>query len=106
MNNINKYKQTPIGKIPKDWKIVRLGDKEICEELYYGVTAKATEKNTGIRMLRTTDIKNYCVDWSNLPFCEITEKRNNIDKYFLEKGDIIIARAGSVGGICFSCKSK
>jgi type I restriction enzyme S subunit len=28
---ITKYKQTPIGRIPEDWEVVRLGDKNICE---------------------------------------------------------------------------
>ena len=95
MKNSHNYKQTEIGKIPKEWEIVRLGD--ISDKIYYGITAKATEKNTGIRMLRTTDIKNYSANWSNLPFCEITEKRNDLGKYLLKKGDLIVARAGTVG---------
>ena len=90
-----EFKETEIGRIPKDWKLVRLED--IFDEIYYGITAKATEKNTGIKMLRTTDIKNYSSDWNNLPFCEITEKKSNLDKYFLKKGDLIVARAGTVG---------
>jgi len=89
------FKEMEIGKVPKEWEVVRLGD--ICDEIYYGITAKTTEKNTGIKMLRTTDIKNYSSDWNNLPFCEITEKRSNLDKYFLKRGDLIVARAGTVG---------
>jgi len=71
-----KFKETPIGRIPEDWEVVRLGD--VAEDIYYGVTAKAVEKNTGMRMLRTTDIKDYSADWNNLPYCEITENRNNL----------------------------
>jgi type I restriction enzyme S subunit len=37
------------------------------------------------------------VNWENLPFCEITERRNNLKKYLLRKGDLIVARAGTVG---------
>lgn len=90
-----KYKDTPIGKIPKEWDVVNL--KEISSNMYYGVTAKATEENTGLRMLRTTDIKGYQVDWSKLPFCKITENRNNFDKYFIKRDDLIVARAGTAG---------
>lgn len=91
------FRQTEIGKIPKEWVVIKLGDRKICKEIYYGITAKATRKNTGIRMLRTTDIKNYSVDWGQLPYCEITGKSNNIIHYLLKKNDIIIARAGTVG---------
>ncbi|HDH44956.1 MAG TPA: restriction endonuclease subunit S [Thermococcus sp.] len=89
------FKETPIGEIPKDWKVVRLA--EIAKDFYYGITARATANKTKLRMLRTTDIKNYCVNWDDLPFCEITEKRRNMTKYLLMKDDIIIARAGTTG---------
>ena len=90
-----RLKQIQIGKVPEDWEIVKLGDEKINDGIYYGITAKATEKNTGIRMLRTTDIKNYSVDWDNIPLCEVTEKRNNLNKYFLKKCELIVARAGT-----------
>ena len=90
-----KFKETPIGKMPKDWEVVRLG--EIARDLYYGITAKATKEETKLRMLRTTDIKNYSTNWDALPFCEITEKRKKLDKFFLRKDDLIIARAGTIG---------
>ena len=93
----DEFKDTEIGRIPKEWDVVRLGDEEVTEDIYYGITARATEAHRGLRMLRTTDIKNYSVEWQSLPFCEITEKRNNFTRYLLKKGDIIISRAGTVG---------
>jgi len=95
MGTKNEFKDTEIGRIPEEWEIVRL--EEISDELFYGLTAKATDADTGLKMLRTTDIKEYSVDWKTLPFCEITEKRNNLAKYLLRKGDLIVARAGTVG---------
>jgi type I restriction enzyme S subunit len=89
------FKGTPIGKIPKDWELVKLSD--IAEDVYYGITAKAVENKTGLKMLRTTDIKDYTVDWDSLPFCEVTEKRGDIHRFLLKKGDLIIARAGTTG---------
>jgi restriction endonuclease S subunit len=89
------FKGTPIGKIPKDWELVKLSD--IAEDIYYGITAKAVENKTGLKMLRTTDIKDYIVDWDSLPFCEVTEKRGDIQRFLLKKGDLIIARAGTTG---------
>jgi len=83
--------------ISKSWRLIRLGEKEICEEMYYGITAKASNKVTGLKMLRTTDIANYKVDWSTIPYCEVTEKRSDLSKYYLRQNDIIVARAGTVG---------
>ncbi|RLI99253.1 MAG: restriction endonuclease subunit S, partial [Candidatus Aenigmatarchaeota archaeon] len=31
MGNLTDYKQTEIGRIPKEWEVVRLGDKEVAE---------------------------------------------------------------------------
>jgi type I restriction enzyme S subunit len=92
-----EFQDTPIGQAPKDWQVLKLGDDDVCEDIFYGITAKATEQNTGLRMLRTTDIKNYTADWGKLPFCEVTENRSALDKYIIKRGDIIIARAGTVG---------
>jgi type I restriction enzyme S subunit len=90
-----EFQETPIGKIPKDWELVKLSD--IAEDIYYGITAKAVENKTELKMLRTTDIKDYNVNWDSLPFCEITEKRGDIQRFLLKKGDLIIARAGTTG---------
>jgi type I restriction enzyme S subunit len=91
-----ELQETEIGEIPRDWKVKKL--REITTEMYYGLTAKAVEQGTGLRMLRTTDIKDYKVDWSSLPYCEITNYRNyNLRKYLLRKNDIIISRAGTAG---------
>lgn len=89
------FKEAPIGKISKDFEVVKLDD--ITESMFYGVTAKAVENRGRLRMLRTTDIKDYQVNWDNLPFCEITEKRSNVTRYLLKQGDLIIARAGTTG---------
>ncbi|MBU4512822.1 restriction endonuclease subunit S [Patescibacteria group bacterium] len=94
---MKRVKQTELGELPEEWEVVRLGDEKVCGNMFYGITAKATENNTGLKMLRTTDIKDYTASWNALPFCEITESRNNLDKYVLKGGEIVIARAGTVG---------
>jgi type I restriction enzyme S subunit len=90
-----EFQETEIGKIPKEWELVKLSD--IAEDIYYGITAKAVENETELKMLRTTDIKDYSVNWDSLPFCEITEKRGDVRRFLLKKGDLIIARAGTTG---------
>ena len=83
-------------KLPNRWRVVKF--KDIAKEMYYGLTAKAVNKKTSLRMLRTTDIKDYRVNWDALPYAVITEKsRKNISRYLLRKNDLIISRAGTAG---------
>jgi type I restriction enzyme S subunit len=89
------YKMTEIGEVPEEWDVEKIS--ELKQTMYYGVTAKATEEDTDLRLLRTTDIVNFNFKTENLPFCEITEKKSDLSKYFLKKGDIVVARAGTVG---------
>ena len=79
-------------QLPEGWKIERLGD--VCSPPQYGFTTKAVENGT-IRLLRTTDITNGKINWTDVPFCY--ENPDNIEKYLLQDGDIVISRAGSVG---------
>jgi len=92
-----EFQDTEIGKIPREWRVKKLG--ELVFEIYYGLTAKAVDQPTELRMLRTTDIKdNYRVDWDSLPYCEITDnRRSNIQKYLLRKNDLVVSRAGTTG---------
>jgi type I restriction enzyme S subunit len=96
-NKETDFQETEIGKIPREWRVKKLG--ELVFEIYYGLTAKAVDQPTELRMLRTTDIKdNYRVDWDSLPYCEITDnRRSNIQKYLLRKNDLVVSRAGTTG---------
>lgn len=68
---------------------------EICTT-QYGYTASATEESIGPKFLRITDIVNSTIDWSTVPYCQINE--NELDKYLLQKGDVVIARTGATTG--------
>ncbi|MCZ0933362.1 MAG: restriction endonuclease subunit S [Oligoflexia bacterium] len=76
------------------WKKVKLGD--ICSDISYGYTASAKEESIGPKFLRITDIVADRINWSDVPYCEITDR--NIDKYKLKRGDIVIARTGATTG--------
>jgi type I restriction enzyme, S subunit len=81
-------------KLPKGWKWTRLGN--MSANIHYGYTAAAEHGNSGIRLLRITDIQNDSVNWENVPGCEIEENKTN--DYLLENNDILIARTGGTIG--------
>lgn len=86
------------GKIfysKQKWMKTKIGD--ICINPQYGWTTSAIEKGK-IQLIRTTDITSGVINWDTVPFCGI--EPDEINKYLIKEGDILISRAGSVG---FSC---
>jgi type I restriction enzyme S subunit len=81
------------AELPEGWAIVSL--EEISTAPQYGWTTSADKDNNDLKLLRTTDISKGSVDWSTVPGCK--KKPDNLSKYLLSPGDIVISRAGSVG---------
>lgn len=79
---------------PVGWKQVLLRD--ICERIDYGYTASAKQERVGPKFLRITDVVPDIIDWSAVPYCEISGK--DLEKYRLQEGDIVIARTGATTG--------
>ncbi len=86
--------ETDVGlsALPEGWVWTTLD--EISQPPQYGWTTSA--KNRGkLRLLRTTDITSGYINWETVPFCQ-TEP-DDVEKYLLKDGDIVISRSGSVG---------
>jgi len=77
-----------------DWIETTLGDISI--DVSYGYTESANTEKVGPKFLRITDIQNGVVDWKSVPYCPIDNSK--LDKYLLEKGDIVVARTGNSTG--------
>ena len=80
------------NRIPKGWMYSTLGD--VCSQPQYGYTTKASN-NGNLHLLRTTDITSGKITWGTVPYC--SKNPDDVDKYLLEEGDVVISRAGSVG---------
>ena len=83
-------------EIPKGWEWERWGN--ISQSIQYGYNAPALEYGA-IKMVRISDIKENCVLWDNVPYCQIEE--NDIDTYLLKVNDILFARTGGTVGKSF-----
>jgi type I restriction enzyme S subunit len=80
--------------LPSDWRIRKLGD--LCEKPQYGFTASAIEDDKRPRFLRITDQGESGIDWASVPGCECSDE--DIEKYRLEEGDLVVARIGATTG--------
>jgi type I restriction enzyme S subunit len=89
-----EFKNTEIGRIPKEWEVVRLGE---IGTFQYGITASAKKEDTGVKFLRITDIRDDgTINWFEVPFCEISA--SELSKYMLKVGDVLFARIGATTG--------
>lgn len=79
-------------ELPQGWLAVQLND--VIAKPQYGWTSKSTPRGR-IKYLRTTDLSKGTVDWDTVPYCK--KEPEDVDKYQLKTGDIVVSRAGSVG---------
>ncbi len=86
----------------KEWKEVKLG--EISTNIAYGYTESAKNEPIGPKFLRITDISSGRLNWSKVPYCPISKE--NLEKYLLHSGDIVIARTGATTGATYTIKPK
>jgi type I restriction enzyme S subunit len=82
------------------WQEYKLG--EICSDISYGYTERASLNPIGPKFLRITDIVPGRVDWETVPYCKISSE--NREKYHLQSGDIVIARTGATTGFNYTIK--
>lgn len=69
--------------------------REVCDDVSYGFTASATSEDTGVRLLRVTDIASGPVAWRSVPFCKIGP--SEFQRHQLRESDIVLSRMGTVG---------
>jgi type I restriction enzyme S subunit len=93
-------KETEIGEMPEHWEVVRLRD--VAEKPQYGYTQSANEEPVGPKFLRITDITERGVNWAVVPYCECDQDK--LEKYRLERDDILFARTGATTGKSYIIK--
>jgi type I restriction enzyme S subunit len=85
-----EYKDTPIGKTPKTWQTVKLG--EVLELCQYGLSVKLGDKGK-YRILKMDDIVNGVAVPNNAKYVDLDEATFN--NFRLEKRDILFNRTNS-----------
>lgn len=90
----NSFETSEIGQIPKGWRVATIA--ELTEKIQYGYTTSATKDSTGPKFLRITDIQGGRCNWDTVPHC--VAKDEDIQKYLLKDGDVVVARTGASTG--------
>lgn len=84
------FKDTPLGRIPTDWKVSKMGDViEICQ---YGLSSKM-DANGNYPIIRMDELKNGYVTSEISKSVDLDEKSFN--NFKLERGDVLFNRTNS-----------
>ncbi len=93
-----EFKDTEIGRIPKDWKVVRLGD--IAEKFISSGTPSTKEPrywNGDIPWIRSVHITKYYIDKSMIEQYITKEGLENSASNIVPKGSLIVATRVGIG---------
>ena len=86
-----EYKQTPIGKIPKEWKIVKF--KEIMlNSPQSGLYKNKKFYGEGVKIVRMTELFRGNILRIDYDMKRVRVSDNELAKYSLEPGDLLFAR--------------
>ena len=86
----NEFKDTEIGRIPKEWEVVRLG--EVIKLCQYGLSVKISDQGK-YPIIKMDDIVNGYIVNDNVKYVDIDEE--TYKKFKLEKGDVLFNRTNS-----------
>ncbi len=98
--NAKGFKQTELGLIPEDWKLLFV--REVCDLLTGFPFPSSKYQESGIRLLRGSNVKRGNTDWSDNITKFWAEPTNGIEQYFLQEADIVISMDGSLVGRSFA----
>lgn len=93
MKRYEKYKQTDIewiGEIPQHWEVKKL--KYLALVQPSNVNKKSVDGETPVLLCNYMDVyKNNFID-SSIKFMEATATQNEIEKFILKKGDVLVTK--------------
>lgn len=88
-----EFKETKIGRIPKEWKVKRL--REVIQKFQYGLSKKFSDYGEyPILKMDNQNEHNIYLNLKNIKFIDLSQEE--IKKYALEYGDILINRTNSI----------
>jgi len=92
-----EFKDTEIGRIPKEWEVVRLGEvAQVKGGKRLPKGHKLVDYKTPYPYIRVVDFKNMSIDTKNIKYL-LPETHSMIHRYTISSNDVYISIAGTVG---------
>jgi type I restriction enzyme S subunit len=86
----HKFKDSPLGKIPEEWEVVRLG--EVSDIKISNVDKKIEERGKKVMLCNYLDVYKNDYITKSINFMTGTATKREIDKFNVLKGDVIITK--------------
>jgi len=95
-----EFKDSPVGRIPKGWEVVRLGALAITKGLQTGPFGGQLHSHeyveTGVPVVMPKDMKGNRITVNSI--AKVTrDKANGLEKHKITCGDILFSRRGDIG---------
>jgi type I restriction enzyme S subunit len=91
----HKFKDSPLGRIPEEWEVVRL--ENISNKIIDGTHFTPQYSEDGIPFLRVIDLQASTVNLDNVMRISPQEHRILSKRCFPEYGDILLSKNGTIG---------
>ena len=100
-NSKSNYKQTEIGKLPKEWEIKKLKELLIIKgRIGWKGLKKSEFGNKGIIIINGPNLKNKKIDWENC--LRVPKWRYDESKEIsVKKNDILMTKDGTIGKLAY-----
>lgn len=85
-----RFKETKIGRIPEEWEVVRLA--KVSEIRFSNVDKKSYPSEIPVHLCNYLDVYNNEYIDEKIDFMEATATTAEIEKFSLNKGDVIITK--------------
>lgn len=90
------YKDSPLGVIPKEWEVKKLG--EICDKITDGTHGTPQKQNSGKPFLTAIHIKDGWIDYDNCYYLTEKDHAEIYKRCNPQFGDILMVNIGA--GVC------
>jgi len=98
----HEFKDSPIGRIPKEWKVVKLGDISFLKARigWQGLRADEYLEKGDYYLVTGVNFKNGKIDWDSCVY--ISKRRYDMDKNIqLKIGDVLVTKDGTIGKVVY-----
>ncbi len=95
------YKESPLGIIPKEWEVKRLG--EVCSKITDGTHDTPQKQDVGVPYLTAIHVKDGVIDYDNCYFLTQEDHNEIYQRCNPEFGDVLMVNIGAgVGAVAMN----
>jgi type I restriction enzyme S subunit len=98
----HKFKDSPLGRIPEEWEVVRLGEISLLKGRigWQGLTTQEYLEDGEYYLITGVNFENSKIEWESCFY--VSEKRYNMDKNIqLKPEDVLVTKDGTIGKVAY-----